>query len=554
MQNGCSGAKLASQINLYFRWEHAQPAISLIDLVNYLARAMNRLLVRTPSPEDQKNANFRFLRRSPANRKMGSPLGSGQVERNKWMSLLILLVGPFLGVIDFFIANIGIPSIKSSLHAGFSEVELIVAGYGLTYAVCLITGGRLGDIFGRKKVFIFGMAGFAATSAFCGWAGDAGTLVFGRLLQGCAAAVMFPQALSFIQVNFTGSSKRLAFSIYGAMIGFGSIVGQILGGFLIQADLFHLGWRPIFLINLPLGLITILAASVILDESKAKNPPGVDLIGTVLLTIALFLFSLPFMEGADAGWPLWTWGAVAASIPFFFAFYRFECRHSLDGGSPLVEPRLLRDRGFVVGILVTCIYFAGHTSMILVLCLFLQLSLQLDPFHAGLLLAPFSFGFLVGSSFSGKLNGPFGRNSLHLGTAILTISLVFLSVQAAASHGQASLPFVLTCFVYGIGRGLVTAPLYNTVLSGVPARDAGSAAGVASMAQQVANSIGIAVIGAIVFSVIPSHATPADYAHGFVVSSLINLALLAAASLLLLLLPKNRGRDVPAIDAAMVEA
>src|SRR6202048_5599 len=187
---------------------------------------MNRLLVRTPSPEDQKNASFRLLRRSTARPKMGSPFGSGQVERNKWISLLILLVGPFLGVIDFFIANIGIPSIKNSLHAGFSEVELIVAGYGLTYAVCLITGGRLGDIFGRKKVFILGMAGFAATSAFCGWAGDAGTLVFWRLLQGCAAAVMFPQALSFIQVNFTGSSKRLAFSIYGAMIGVGSTVGR----------------------------------------------------------------------------------------------------------------------------------------------------------------------------------------------------------------------------------------------------------------------------------------------------------------------------------------
>ncbi len=498
------------------------------------------LLVRPPSPQDQKSFGRRLLRSPAASRKMDNSqkTGPGQAERNKWISLVVLLVGPFLGVIDFFIANIGIPSIKNSLHAGFSEAELIVAGYGLTYAVCLITGGRLGDIFGRKKVFIFGMAGFTATSAFCGYAGDAGMLVFGRLLQGCSAAVMFPQALSFIQVNFTGSAKRLAFSIYGAMIGFGSIVGQILGGFLIQANLFNLGWRPIFLINLPLGLITILAATLTLGESKAKNAPGVDLIGTILLTIGLFLFSLPFMEGTDAGWPLWAWGALAASIPFLW----------------VVEPRLFQDRGFMVGILVTCIYFAGHTSMILVLSLFLQLSLRLDPFHAGLLLAPFSFGFLVGSSFSGKLNGLLGRNSLHLGAGILAISLVCLSMQANASHGQASLAFVFVCFIYGVGRGLVTAPLYNTVLSGVPARDAGAAAGVASMAQQVANSVGIAVIGAIVFSVIPSHATPADYAHGFVISSLINLVLLAAASLLLLLVPKSRGRDVATVDTATAEA
>lgn len=515
---------------------------------------MNRLPARTPSPQDQES--FGPHLRRPLAGKMRSPRKreSDQAERNKWISLLVLLVGPFLGVIDFFIANIGIPSIKSSLHAGFSEAELIIAGYGLTYAVCLITGGRLGDIFGRKKVFILGMAGFTATSAFCGWAGDAGTLVFARLLQGCAAAVMFPQALSFIQVNFAGSAKRLAFSIYGAMIGFGSIVGQIVGGFLIQADLFHLGWRPIFLINLPLGLITILAASFVLGESKAKNAPGVDVTGTVLLTIGLFLFSLPFMEGTDAGWPPWAWGALAASVPFFFAFYRFECRHSMGGGSPLVEPRLFQDRGFMVGILVTCIYFAGHTSMILVLSLFLQLSLHLDPFHAGLSLAPFSFGFLVGSSFSGKLNGRFGRNSLHLGAGILAIALVCMAIQANGSPGDASLLFVLTCFIYGVGRGLVTAPLYNTVLSGVPARDAGSAAGVASMAQQVANSVGIAVIGAVVFSVIPSRATAADYAHGFVISSVINLILLAVASLLLLLVPKSRGRDVVTADTAMAEA
>jgi EmrB/QacA subfamily drug resistance transporter len=517
---------------------------------------MNRIRVRTASPQDLDTTPSHVPWPPVVNTKAAPSrkCGTNQGGRNKWTSLAVLLVGPFLGVIDFFIANIGIPSIKTSLHAGFSEAELIVAGYGLTYAVCLITGGRLGDIFGRKKVFILGMLGFTVTSAFCGWAGDATTLVFWRLLQGCAAAVMFPQALSFIQVNFTGSAKRIAFSAYGAMIGFGSIVGQILGGFLIQANLFNLGWRPIFLINLPLGLITVVAASLFLRESRARNAPGLDPVGTVLLTVALFLFSLPFMEGTDAGWPLWAWGALAASIPFFFAFYRFECRYSLDGGSPLVDPRLFRDRGFMVGILVTCIYFAGHTSMILVLSLFLQLSLRLDPFHAGLLLAPFSFGFLVGSSFSGKLNGLFGRNSLHLGAAVLAVSLACLSIQANASHGQASAVFVLTCFIYGVGRGLVTAPLYNTVLSGVPERDAGSAAGVASMAQQVANSVGIAVIGAIVFSVIPSRATPADYAHGLVISSLINLVFLAAASLLLLFIPKTRGRDVSAIDTAMVEA
>src|SRR3984957_7145334 len=223
---------------------------------------------------------------------------------NKWIALGIMLIGPFLGVIDFFIANIGVPTIRTSLGASFSEIERVTPGYGLTYALCLITGGRLGDIYGRKITFILGMAGFTLTSALCGLAPTAGWLIFSRLVQGCAAAVMFPQALSFIQVNFTGSSKRVAFSLYGAMIGFGSIVGQLLGGFIIQADLFHLGWRPIFLINLPIGILTIVSASFVLQESRAAKAPRLDLAGVGILTIGLALFSYPFMEGQERGWPL----------------------------------------------------------------------------------------------------------------------------------------------------------------------------------------------------------------------------------------------------------
>src|SRR6202048_1301379 len=218
---------------------------------------------------EPETGTFSQLRRAP----------SKTEPANKWIALAIMLIGPFLGVIDFFIANIGVPSIRISLGASFSEIELVIAGYGLTYAVCLITGGRLGDIFGRKVTFILGMAGFTATSALCGLAPTAGWLIFWRLVQGCTAAVMFPQALSFIQVNFAGPSKRVAFSLYGAMIGFGSIVGQILGGFIIQANFFDLGWRPIFLINLPIGIITIVSASFILRESRAKAAPKLDLGG-----------------------------------------------------------------------------------------------------------------------------------------------------------------------------------------------------------------------------------------------------------------------------------
>jgi EmrB/QacA subfamily drug resistance transporter len=473
---------------------------------------------------------------------------------NKWIALAIILIGPFLGVIDFFIANIGVPSIRVSLGASFSEIELVIAGYGLTYAVCLITGGRLGDIYGRKVVFILGMAGFTLTSALCGLAPTAGWLIFWRLVQGCAAAAMFPQALSFIQVNFVGSSKRVAFSLYGTMIGFGSIVGQLLGGFLIQANLFHLGWRPIFLINLPIGIITIISAAVVLKESRAESAPKLDLGGVGILTVGLALFSYPFMEGQERGWPLWAWISLIASFPVLWAFWAFERRQSANRRSPLIEPRLFRDKGFVVGLIVTCIYFAGHSSMILVLSLYLQFSLGLSPMHAGFALVPFSFAFLLGSTVSGKINGYLGRRSLHLGVAVLVIGIIALALLAAPAPGHLTLSFVLACFVYGIGRGIVTSPLYNTVLSGIPHQDAGSASGVTSTMPQLANSVGIALIGAVVFGMIPKNgATPLDYAHGFVASSLINLVMLGVAAGLIFLIPKSRGRDLPTGELPVVE-
>jgi EmrB/QacA subfamily drug resistance transporter len=480
----------------------------------------------------------------PRRTSVGRAIANRRLHGNRWVALAIILVGPFLGVIDFFIANIGIPSIRTSLGASFSEIELVIAGYGLTYAVCLITGGRLGDIYGRKRTFILGMAGFTATSAFCGLAPSAGWLIFWRLIQGCTAAVMFPQALSFIHVNFTASAKRFAFSLYGSMIGFGSIVGQLLGGFLIHVNLFGLGWRPIFLINLPIGLLTIVAASFALQESRSDHAPKLDLGGVAILTVGLALFAYPFMEGQERGWPLWAWIYLGTSFPVLVAFYFFERRQSMLQRSPLVEPKLFNDRGFVVGLIVTCIYFAGHTSMILVLSLYWQFSLGLDPMHAGFAFIPFSFAFLVGSAFSGKLNGYLGRGSLHLGAVVLAAGIIALGLQASRAPTHLTITFLLTCFLYGIGRGIVTAPLYNTVLSGVPEADAGAASGVASTMPQLANSVGIAVIGAAVFSVVPKQgATPADYANGFVLSSVINLAMLIVAALLIFLIPKSRGRD-----------
>jgi len=366
--------------------------------------------------------------------------------------------------------------------------------------------------------------------------------------------VISPQALSFIQVNFTGSSKRLAFSFYGAMMGFGAIVGQLLGGFLIHANLFGLEWRSIFLINLPIGLATMITAALILQESRAENAPKLDLGDVGILTVGLGLFSYPFMEGQEHDWPMWAWGCLAASLPVLLAFYLYEQRLSDKNPSPLIDPRLFKDRGFAVGLVITCIYFAGHTSILLILSFYLQFSLGLDPMYAGFSFVPLSVAFLIGSTFSGKLQGYLGRDSLHLGVVVLAIGIASLALQAKAVPDHLTFSFLATCFLYGIGRGIVTSPLYNTVLGNIPTRDAGAASGAASTMQSLASSIGVAVIGAVVSSVIPKQgATPTDYAHGFVVSSAVNMGMLLIAGLLIFFIPKSRSRDLPAGDHVIAE-
>jgi predicted MFS family arabinose efflux permease len=260
------------------------------------------------------------------------------------------------------------------------------------------------------------------------------------------------------------------------------------------------------------------------------------------------------MESQEHDWPMWAWVCLAASLPVLWAFYLYEQRLSNKNLSLLIDPRLFKDRGFVVGLIVICIYFAGHTSMLLVLNLYLQFSLSLDPMDAGFSFVPLSGAFLIGSTFSGKLQGYLGRDSLHLGIAVLAIGIASLALQAKAVPDHLTFSFLATCFLYGIGRGIVTSPLYNTVLGNIPTRDAGAASGAASTMQSLASSIGVAVIGAVVSSVIPKQgATPTDYAHGFVVSSAVNMAMLLIAGLLIFFIPKSRSCDLPADDHVIAE-
>ncbi len=476
----------------------------------------------------------------------GESFESGADPR-RWLCLAVALVGPFLGVLDLFVVNVTVPSIRASLHATFSQVELVIAGYGLAYAVCLITGGRLGDLYGRRWMFVLGLGAFTATSLLCGLSPSANLLVFWRVMQGAAAALMYPQALAYVQVLFAGEEKRTAFSLLGVSVGLGSILGQSLGGWLVDANLFGWGWRAVFLINLPIGLLAIIACRV-LPESQPEARQRLDLGGVAILSTGLFFLVLPLVEGREQGWPLWSWAMLVLAGPVLWAFYLFEQRkHAREGtGAALIEPALFHDRTFMVGLAMTLVYFAGHASMLLILSLYFQSGLGLSPTHAGWYFVPFSGGFLLGSLIVGWVGARLGRGILYLGSAIVAAGLIVLLILRAANLGTGfGLEFAL--LLYGVGRGLMTTPIYHAVLGGMQGANAGAVGGVLSTVQQLANSVGLAAIGVVLFGVLPVRPQPSDYGHVFTLSCLINLGLLVGVAALIRALP-----ELPANSADLV--
>ena len=252
----------------------------------------------------------------------------------RWWALAAVLSAAFLGPLDFFIVNIAIPSIQNNLGATAAQIQLVITCYGLTYAVLLVTGGRLGDIWGRKKMFMIGMGGFTIASALCGFAHSPVALIFGRVLQGVMGAMMSPQVLSIIHVSLPPHERRLAFGIFGVVVGLGAFAGNVLGGELIKANILGLGWRPIFLVNLPIGMIALFGAYHWVRESRSPHALKLDPGGVVLATVTLFLMVFPFVEGREAGWPAWAFICLAASVPLTVIFILYERRVHDRGGSP----------------------------------------------------------------------------------------------------------------------------------------------------------------------------------------------------------------------------
>jgi EmrB/QacA subfamily drug resistance transporter len=459
--------------------------------------------------------------------------------------LATVLGAAFLGVLDFFIANVSIPAIKSSLHASNAQVQFMIAGYGLTYAVFLITGGRLGDIFGRKWMFMLGVGAFTFASALCGFAPTAEFLLAARIFQGFTGAVMFPQVLSIIQVSFPLEERTKAFGIFGMVMGTGSFSGNVLGGFLVEADLFGLGWRPIFLVNLPIGILALLCSLPLIQESRSSKAQRLDLGGVALASLGLFLLVFPLALGREAGWPPWTFACLGASVPALIGFVLYERRLSVRRGSPLVELDLFRNRVFRTGLLTTLAFYGGLSAFFLSFTLFLQEGLGFTPVRAGLTFAPFAVGFLLASSLAVKLSRRLGRAVIQLGAVMMTSALTTVIVLALVRGPfLSSLELVPVLLVYGTGQGFVMPTLLGTVLSGVSSEDAGSASGVLTTTQQVALAMGVAIIDSVYFAILGPEPSPQGFVNALGTALFFNIGLLLATITLVFILPRH-GKSSP---------
>jgi len=430
------------------------------------------------------------------------PAGEG-VDPRRWLTLVILLLAAFMNLLDVSIVNIAVPSIQRNIGASYADIQWALAGYTLAYAVVLITGGRLGDAFGRKRLFLIGVAGFTLMSALCGAAQSPGQLIAFRVAQGAMGGVMIPQVLAVIQVMFLPAERIKALAGFGVTAGLGTVSGPLLGGLLIQGNLFGWDWRPIFLINVPVGILALVASAVLVRESRAPNPPRLDPIGVALISAALLLLLYPLVQGRQLGWPAWTFVSMAGSVPMLAAFVWYERIKARRDGSPLVQLRLFGQRAFSVGIAISMTFFLGVASFTLVLTLFLQIGLGFTPLHAGLTFLPFSAGVVIASGAAARLAPKFGRAVTMTGSLVMAAGMGAL-VLIIRHYGQAvtTAELLPALIVAGLGMGTVLAPLADILLARVRKEDAGSASGVFNTAVQVGASLGIAIIGVIFFGLL----------------------------------------------------
>ena len=443
----------------------------------------------------------------------------------RWWVLAIVVAAQFMFGVDAFIVNVAIPTIAVELHASPAQIESVIAIYLIAYATLVVTGGRLGDIYGTKAVFIGGVLGFSATSLWCGLAQSGGELIAARLAQGATAALMVPQVLATLHLLFADDQRGRAFGIYGIVLGLAGAAGFALGGVLVTLDLLGLGWRVVFFVNVPFGLIIVAAGLRIMPQVARRADTRLDIPGAIVLFTGLLCLIGPLLFGHDAQWAPWVWLVMAAGVAIVAAFVRLEREVARRGGMPLIDLALLSDAAFMRGLGAAFFFFCANLSFYLVMTMFMQKALQIPPLQAGLVFVPLALTFVIASRLSSARARHRGTLVLIEGCTIQIAGLAVLFLAVATLKAPSAWLLALVLSVFGYGQGLVMAPLSSALLSTVKPASAGSGSGVYGTTAQIANATGVAVIGAVFFAINAAHS--AQYAM-FASSALFALSIIAA--------------------------
>jgi MFS family permease len=419
----------------------------------------------------------------------------------RWWVLAIVVAAQFMFGVDAFIVNVAIPTIAVELHASPAQIEAVIAIYLIAYATLVVTGGRLGDIYGTKNVFLAGVLGFTLTSLWCGLAQSGPQLIAARLAQGATAALMVPQVLATLHLLFTDQSRGRAFGIYGIVLGLAGAAGFLLGGALVTLDLAGLGWRAVFFVNVPFGLIIMAAASGIMPSVPRRAGTRLDVSGAVVLFAGLLCLIGPLLLGHDVHWSRWVWLVMAAGVAIVAAFLRLERAVASRGGMPLIDLALLSDAAFMRGLYAAFCFFFANLSFYLVMTMFMQRGLHIPPLQAGLVFVPLALAFVIGSRHSAARARHRGTLVLIEGCAVQVAGLAVLVLTVAAVETPSATQLALALTIFGYGQGLVMAPLSSAVLSTVKPASAGSGAGMYGTTAQIANAAGVAAIGAAFFAI-----------------------------------------------------
>ncbi len=473
---------------------------------------------------------------------MATSLQSAVVPARRWWALASVAAAQFLAVVDAFIVNVAVPSIRADLHTDAAEIQGVVAVYQIAYAALVITGGRMGDIIGRKRVFLAGVIGFTVASLWCGLSGSAPMLILARAAQGGAAAMMVPQVLATIHTLFPDAGRFRAFAVFGVTIGLGAAVGFMLGGWLVTLNLAGLGWRSIFCVNVPVGLAIVLAAAWLMPAMPRDTETRLDLAGAAVLFIGLLGLITPLMFGRELGWPWWVWLTMMAGVAVLAGFLRLQRAVEKRGGMPLIDLGLFGDHVFITGTCATFCFFLGNLSFYFVLTLFMQNGLGFSPFDAALTVMPLAFAFVAGSRLAAGRLQQRGVTALAEGCIVQTVGLAGTALLVDAVTHPTMATLMLPLALFGYGQGMVLAPLFSAVLTNVRRAHAGSRSGILTTTQQIANGTGVVLAGAVYFAVQAVHGDRWAF-----LATLVVLACTIAATIgfLLRMRPDAAGVTVP---------